>query len=425
MPKKFQNTLSFARQLDKEDPLKSYRKRFHIPLQKNGKPFIYFCGNSLGLQPKTVRKYIEQELLDWEKLGVEGHFDGKNPWYYYHHFLEKSSAKLVGAKKNEVVIMNSLTVNLHLMMISFYRPTPQRYKILIESPAFPSDQYAVASQAQINGFDPKDAIIEVKPREGEETLRTEDILAKIEELGNELALVMFGGVNYYTGQFFELDKITEAAHKVGALAGFDLAHATGNVLLKLHDWQADFAVWCSYKYLNSGPGGTSGAFVHEKHGNNLATPRLAGWWGNDEKTRFEMQSEFIPQKGAGGWQLSNAQILPMAAHLASLEIFEEVGIRKLRKKADQLTAFMEFIINDLNAKKETPSFQIITPKDPKKRGCQLSILTDETGKHLFKKLTEAGIIADWREPNVIRIAPVPLYNKFEEVWRFGKILGQG
>jgi len=422
---KFQNTLSFAKSLDAKDPLKKYRKQFHLPLNEKGKPLIYFCGNSLGLQPKSVRAHIEQELKDWENLGVEGHFDGKNPWYYYHHFLEKVSAKLVGAKKGEVVIMNSLTVNLHLMMMSFYRPTKKRYKILIESPAFPSDIYAVKSQASINGFNPKKAVVSLKPRAGEDTLRTEDILAKIEELGDELALVMFGGVNYYTGQFFELEKITDTAHKVGALAGFDLAHAAGNVLLKLHNWDVDFAVWCSYKYLNSGPGGTSGAFVHQRHGENLETPRLAGWWGNDEKTRFEMRDEFIPQKGAGGWQLSNAQILPMAAHLASLKIFEDAGIKNLRKKADKLTAFMEFIIHDINANENKPNYQIITPKDVKQRGSQLSILTDENGKALFNKLTAAGIVADWREPNVIRIAPVPLYNKFEEVWRFGKILGNG
>ncbi len=417
----FQNSLDFAKKMDLYDPLKNFRQKFYLPSQ-NGKSQIYFCGNSLGLQPKSTQAHIEQELKDWQTLGVEGHFHGKNPWYYYHHFVEEASARLVGAKKDEVVIMNSLTVNLHLMMISFYRPTPQRYKILIESPAFPSDQYAVASQAQIYGYDPKEAIVEAVPRVGEETLRTEDILAQIEELGDELALVMFGGVNYYTGQFFELEKISQAAHKVGAKVGFDLAHAAGNVLLNLHDWEVDFAVWCSYKYLNSGPGGTSGAFVHEKHGNNPNIPRLAGWWGNDEKTRFQMPKQFVPQAGAAGWQISNAQVFPMAAYKASLEIFEEAGIENLRKKGDLLTGYLEFLINDLNQSEKQGNFNIITPHDPNQRGCQLSILTGENGKTLFDKLTQVGVVADWREPNVIRVAPVPLYNTFEDVWQFAHIL---
>lgn len=413
----------YAKELDLQDPLKEYRNRFHLPYNEEGKRYIYFTGNSLGLQPKNVEKHIQQELRDWQKMGVEGHFHGKNPWYYYHNFLSKSSAKIVGAKPDEVVIMNSLTVNLHLMMISFYRPTAKRYKIIIESPAFPSDQYAVASQAQIYGHDPKKAIIELMPRKGEETLRTEDIVKTIEKHGDELALVMLGGVNYYTGQYFDLESITKAAHKVGANAGFDLAHAAGNVELKLHDWNVDFAVWCSYKYLNSGPGGTSGAFVHQKHGNNPKLVRLAGWWGNDEKTRFEMPKKFVPQKGAAGWQLSNAQILPMAAHMASLKIFEEVGMKALNKKSKKLTGYLEYLINKTNADASKPNFQIITPTDPKERGCQLSILTDKNGKKLFDKLTKANIIADWREPNVIRLAPVPLYNTFEEVWQFVNVLG--
>lgn len=417
----FQNTLLFARQMDEKDPLKSYRELFYIP-KIAGKETIYFCGNSLGLQPKSVRKYVEQELKDWETLGVEGHFHGKNAWYYYHNFLTKASANVVGAKPKEVVVMNALTVNLHLMLLSFYRPTPQRYKIIIEHPAFPSDQYAVASQAQLHGFDPEKAIIEVKARPDEHTLRTEDILATIAEHGDELATVMLGGVNYYTGQFFDLQAITKAAHEVGATAGFDLAHAAGNMPMQLHDWNVDFAVWCSYKYLNSGPGGTSGVYVHERHGNNPNQFRLAGWWGNNEETRFEMPDKFVPQAGAAGWQLSNAQVLPMAVHLASLEIFEQAGMAALRQKSELLTAYLEFLLNELNQQAGKSLFNIITPSDPQWRGCQVSILTDEKGKMVFDRLTEAGVIADWRKPNVIRVAPVPLYNTFEEVYRFVTII---
>lgn len=422
----FKNTIEFAQQMDQKDPLKDFRGQFHIP-KLDGKESIYFCGNSLGLQPKTVKQFIEQELEDWAKMGVEGHFHGKNPWYYYHHFLEEKAANIVGANKKEVVIMNSLTVNLHLLMLSFYRPAPHRFKILIEHPAFPSDQYAVASQARLNSFFPEEAVVPLKPRKGEETLRTKDILAKIEELGNELALVMFGGVNYYTGQLFDMQTITKAAHKVGALAGFDLAHAAGNALLNLHDWNVDFAVWCSYKYLNSGPGGTSGAFVHEKHGNNPAVLRLAGWWGNDENTRFEMEETFVPQKGAAGWQLSNAQILPMAAHWASLEIFEAAGMKNIRQKGDLLTGYLEFLLNDLNKTLKQTLFTIITPKDLKQRGCQLSVFFTGNGKQIFEELQKEGVIADWREPSgdkagIMRIAPAPLYNTFEEVWRFVSLL---
>lgn len=413
--------LEKARQFDQEDPLKKWRDSFYFP-QKDGKELIYFCGNSLGLQPKTVESFIKQELTDWKNHGVEGHFEGKNAWYYYHHFLEKTSAKIVGAKESEVVVMNSLTVNLHLLLISFYRPKGKRKKIIIESPAFPSDQYAVDSHANLHGYHADDVVIELFPREGEETLRTEDILKKIAETGDELALVMLGGVNYYTGQFFDLENISKAAHAVGAMAGFDLAHAAGNVPLQLHDWEVDFAVWCSYKYLNSGPGGTSGAFVHERHGNNPELNRLAGWWGNDEKTRFQMPRKFIPQEGAAGWQVSNAQVLPMAAHMASLEIFEEAGLDKLREKSLKLTGFLESIIESINDSAGHEAFRIITPKNPAERGCQLSILAKKDGKKTFEALTADGIVADWREPNVIRIAPVPLYNKFEEAFRFAKIL---
>ncbi len=418
----YQSSLEFAQELDKNDPLKVYKEQFHLPKNADGTNMIYFTGNSLGLQPKTARAYIEQEMIDWQNLGVEGHFEGKNPWYYYHHFMENASAKLVGASPSEVVVMNTLTVNLHLMMISFYRPTKERFKILIESTAFPSDKYAVASQAAIHGFDPEQAVVDLKPRDGEETLRTDDILQKIKELGSSLALVMIGGVNYYTGQLFELEKITAAAHEAGAKCGFDLAHGVGNVPFQLHDWHVDFAVWCSYKYLNSGPGGVSGAFVHQKHGDNKEVLRLAGWWGNDEKTRFLMEDKFIPQSGAAGWQLSNAPILSMAAHRASLEIFENAGIENLREKSLKLTGFLEFLIDEFNSKKSNESINIITPRDPNQRGCQLSLLTGENGKTLFDSLTKNGVIADWREPNVIRIAPVPLYNTFEDCWRFVDIL---
>lgn len=416
-----QNTLSFAQQLDKEDPLSSFRNEFHLP-QKDGKPLIYLCGNSLGLQPKSARAAIDQELKDWAELGVEGHFRGKNPWMYYHHFLTEKAARVVGAKPSEVVVMNNLTANLHLMMVSFYRPTPTRYKIMMEVSAFPSDQYAMETQARFHGFNPDDAIIELKPREGEYTLRTEDILAKIDAHKNDLAIVMMGGVNYYTGQAFDMEAITKAAHAVGATAGFDCAHAAGNLHLKLHDWNVDFAVWCSYKYLNSGPGGTSGVFVHERHGNNPELVRFAGWWGHDEKERFQMKKGFKPMEGAAGWQLSNAQIFPMAIHHASLELFDKAGIENLRKKSEKLTAFLEFVLNDIPDAGQ--KFTIITPKDPLSRGCQLSVIVKENGKKLFDYLEENGIMPDWREPDVIRMSPVPMYNTFEEVYRIGEVMKQ-
>ncbi len=420
---KFLPTISCARSLDKADPLAHFRSKYHIP-KINGKTCIYLCGNSLGLQPKSTKKHIRQELLDWKELGVEGHFHGKFPWFSYHHFVNKEAAKIVGAKPSEVVIMNSLTVNLHLMMVSFYRPTSKSYKILIEEHAFPSDKYAVASQAEHHGFKAKDAIVEIKARKGEVTLRTEDIIDKIKELGSELALVMIGGVNYYTGQFFDLEAITKAGHRAGAKVGFDLAHAAGNVPLKLHKWGVDFAVWCSYKYLNSGPGGTSGVFVNEKHGNNTKLHRFAGWWGNDEKSRFQMPDKFLAQKGAAGWQISNAQILPMAAHKAALELFAEAGMANLRKKSLLLTAFLEFLIEDINREAGEERYKILTPSEPASRGCQISIVAHRSGKETFNSLTERGIIADWREPDVIRVAPVPMYNSFMDVFAFAAILRQ-
>lgn len=409
--------------LDATDELKDFRSLFYIPKTANGKEVIYFCGNSLGLQPKSVPAYINQELQDWQTMGVEGHFHAKNAWYSYHHFLSSAMANIVGAQASEVVAMNTLTVNLHLLMASFYRPTAQRFKILIEAPAFPSDRYAVASQAQWHGLNPADAIVEIAPRAGEHHLRTSDIINTIAQLGNSLALVLFGGVNYYSGQLFDMPAITRAAHNAGAIAGFDLAHAAGNVPMQLHNWNVDFAAWCSYKYLNSGPGGVSGVFVHEKHGNNLSLPRLAGWWGNDESTRFEMLPQFVPQPGAAGWQLSNAQILPMAAHKASLEIFEKAGMDKLRQKSIRLTNYLETLLLAVNQSLGGQQFTIITPVSPNERGCQLSILISGShGRTVFDHLTQAGIVADWRKPNVIRVAPVPLYNTFEDVYRFATLM---
>jgi len=392
-----------------------YRDRFHIPVQQSTqKPYIYFCGNSLGLQPKGVLEAIQQELDDWANLGVEGHFNGKNPWAKYHEFFSEKVARLVGAKPFEVVMMNNLTVNLHLMMVSFYRPNPKRYKIIIEGGAFPSDQYAVKSQILFHGYKVQDTLIELVPRKNEHTLRTEDILQAIHDAGDSLALVMLGGVNYYTGQAFDMQTITQAAHSVGAVAGFDLAHAAGNLVLQLHDWNVDFAVWCTYKYLNSGPGAVSGCFVHEKYSNNPELPRFAGWWGHDEKTRFLMGPDFVPMLGAAGWQLSNAPVMNMVAHKVSLDIFDEATMPALRKKSEEMIQFLlERIQNDV---------EIITPFELKDRGCQTSIRVGKQGKGVFQKLSEAGVIADWREPDVIRIAPVPLYNTMEEIDEFAKLL---
>jgi kynureninase len=415
---KFENPLAFAKKLDKQDPLKSFRKRFHLP-KVNGKTAIYFTGNSLGLQPISTKKFINEEVSDWAALGVEGHVHAKRPWLYYHKFSKKTLAKLVGAKPIEVVAMNQLTVNLHLMMASFYRPTKQRFKIITEAGAFSSDQYAFESQLKFHGLDPSTTLIELAPRKGEFTLRTADILQAIEENKEQVALVIFGAVQYYSGQFFEIKKITKAAHDAGAYAGFDLAHAIGNVPLHLHKDQVDFAVWCSYKYLNSGPGGVAGAFVHGRHANDSSLPRLAGWWGHHEKDRFQMKKGFIPMPGADGWQLSNFPVLSGAALLASLQVFEKAGIYNLRKKSVLLTGYLEFLLNQITNLRE--SFSVITPTDPMQRGCQLSILMHQNGKSVFQKLTRAGIIADWREPGVIRVAPVPLYNRFEDVFEFVKI----
>lgn len=418
---RYENTLSAARALDTQDPIRVFREQFIFP-QQDGRDVCYLCGNSLGLQPKAIRQALLNELDQWAEHGVEGHFRGDLPWMQYHKYLTKQSARLVGALPHEVVVMNTLTVNLHLMMASFYRPNATRFKIVMEAGAFPSDQYAMESQVRWHGLDPETAIVEVAPRAGEDTLRTEDILQVIKNHGDSVALVMFGGVNYYTGQFYDLAQITAAGHSVGAKVGFDLAHAAGNLPLQLHDWGPDFAVWCSYKYINSGPGGPSGAFVHERHAKSPELPRFAGWWGHDEDERFKMKKGFIPMFGAEGWQLSNAQIFSFAAHKASLDIFDAAGMDHLRAKSLQLTAFLEQVL--LEADPGKSFFRIITPSDPAQRGCQLSLLTDERGKALFDYLAKHGVIADWREPNVIRFAPVPLYNSFEDVWNVGQLVAK-
>ena len=418
----FENNSDFARQLDEQDPLKNFRDKFYFPTFHE-KTVRYFTGNSLGLQPKTVASYIQQELEDWQKYGVEGHFMAKRPWFAYHENLTEKVAKIVGAKPMEVVVTHSLTTNLHLLMVSFYRPQGKRTKILCEAKAFPSDQYALESQVKFHGLNLADHLVEVGPRAGEQLIREEDILSKIEELGDELALVMIGGVNYYTGQLFDMAAITKAGHSVGAIVGFDLAHAAGNINLQLHEWGLDFAAWCSYKYLNSSPGGVSGMFVHERHANKPELPRFAGWWGHDKSSRFMMEPGFKPMQGAEGWQLSNAPVLGMAAHLASVEIFEEAGMDRIGEKRDLMTAFLEFVIDDISERnKDRVSFELITPRDKTKRGAQLSIMAKGQGKALFDALSAEGVVADWREPNVIRVAPAPLYNSFEDCYWFGQLL---
>ncbi len=417
-PQNLEASESSARKTDEQDSLKHFREKFYIPKQSNGEDVLYFTGNSLGLQPKQTRDYIEQELKDWETLGVEGHFAAKNPWMLYHENLTENMAKIVGAKPIETVVMNALTVNLHLLMVSFYRPTSERYKIVIEAGAFPSDQYAVKSHLKLHDFDVEKSLVELKPRKGETTLRTEDILETIEKNADSIALILLGGVNYYTGQKFDFEKITEAGHKIGAVVGFDLAHAAGNVELKLHDWNADFAAWCTYKYLNSGPGGIGGFFVHERHSEKFDLPRLAGWWGHDKETRFLMDDEFVPIKGAEGWQLSNQPILLLASLRASLDIFEEAGMKNLTEKSRKLTGYLEFLLNEIHDER----ISVITPTDENQRGCQLSIRVKDADRNLFKAISEGGVIADWREPDVIRVAPVPLYNSFSDVWKFVEIL---
>ena len=410
----YKNTQEFSLQLDEKDELKRYRNEFHIPLQKNGQEHIYLCGNSLGLQAKRTKAFINQELEDWATFGVEGHFHAKNPWLPYHEFLAESYAKIVGAKQSEVVAMNTLTVNLHLMLVSFYRPTKNRHKIIIEADAFPSDIYAVESQIKYHGLSPDTSLIKLKPRVGESAIRTEDIAEIINSQGEDIALIMLGGVNYYTGQVFDFERITKLAQAKAINVGFDLAHGAGNVKLELHNWGVDFAIWCSYKYLNSGPGSVAGAFVHEKH-HNSDLPRFAGWWGHNKESRFKMPDEFNPIKSVEGWQLSNPPILSLAAIRASLSIFDEVGMEKLVSKSKKLTDYLVFLLNTI----ETDRIEIITPKE---RGCQISIRVKNGSKELFDKITAKGVVADWREPDVIRVAPVPLYNSFSDVFNFYNIL---
>lgn len=416
----FENTLEFAKKLDASDKLSSYRNEFHFP-QVNGKDVIYFTGNSLGLQPKRTQKFIDEVMKDWRDLAVEGHFYADKPWWDYHERLAEGLSKVVGAKPKEISVMNTLTVNLHLLMVSFYRPTEKRFKIICEEKAFPSDQYMLQSQVRFHGLNPDDAIVEVKKREGEHAWRTEDIIQKINEVGDELALVLMGGVNYYNGQVLDMESITRAGKDVGAFVGWDLAHGAGNINLKLHDWGADFAAWCSYKYMNSGPGNASGIFVHESHLGKGNIPRFEGWWGTKKETRFLMKPEFVPTENADAWQLSNPPILSLAPYLASLEMFDEVGMDALIEKQRTIVAYLEFVLHEID-KEVDSTFEVITPED---RGCQLSVFLHGEGKAIFDYLMKNGVIIDWREPNVIRLAPAPLYCSYEDMYRFGQILKEG
>lgn len=408
-----------ARRRDDNDPLGEYRQRFRFPEGPDGEPAVYLCGNSLGLQPESARAAVERELDEWAELAVDGHFDGHQPWSSFAESLQEPMSSIVGARPEEVVLMNTLTANLHFMLVSFYRPTDERYKIILEGGAFPSDQYALDSQAKFHGYDPDEAVITVEPRAGESTLRTEDILETIEEHGDELALVCLSGLQYYTGQAFDIETITARGREVGATVGWDLAHAVGNVPMKLHDWDVDFAVWCTYKYLNGGPGAIAGTFVHERHAEDFERPRFAGWWGNRPETRFDMEPDFDPEPGAAGWQVSNAPILSLAPLEASLGMFHEVGMDALRRKSLELTGWMEELLESIDGQ----PFELITPSDPEKRGCQLSLRAPEgRGPDLFDALREGGVVCDYRKPRVIRVAPAPIYNSFRDVWKFCKIL---
>jgi kynureninase len=413
----FELSRSFAEEQDQSDPLKTHRDQFYFP-QRHGKDAIYFCGNSLGLQPRKVQPAIEQELKDWQHHAVEGYWKAEHPWLYYQQYCSKPLTKIVGASQDELTVMNTLTVNLHLLLMSFYRPTKQRFKVLMEAGAFPSDQYALETQVRLHGLDPEQTIIEVAPREGEHLIREEDIFKIIDQESSSLALILLGGINYYTGQLFNMQSITEAAHRVGAVAGFDLAHVVGNVPLKLHDWEVDFAVWCSYKYLNGGPGAVGGAFIHERHARDMNQQRLGGWWGNEESTRFKMEKGFKPKARAEGWQISTAQVFNMVALRASLELFESAGMAALRDKSIKLTNYLEFLLKHI----ENIKFEIITPKNCKERGAQLSLLFHDKGREIQQKMTDAGIIVDWREPGVIRISPAPLYNSYGDVFHFYEII---
>jgi kynureninase len=416
-----ENTLAYAKEQDAQDSLAVYREQFHHPII-DGKQVLYFTGNSLGLQPKSAREYVNKELDEWAQWGVEGHFLAENPWVSYHEILTPASARLVGAKESEVVCMGSLTNNLHLLFVSFYKPTAKRFKIISEAKMFPSDRYLLETQVKHHGFDPAEAIIEISPRDGEHTIHEDDIITAIEEHSDELALVFFGGMNYFTGQLFDMERLTKAAHKHGAIAGFDLAHAAGNVPLEMHKWNVDFAAWCTYKYINSSAGNVAGLFVHERHGNNTSINRFGGWWGHNKERRFLMENTFDPMQGAEGWQLSNAPIMGMAILKASLDIFDNAGIHNLREKSLKLTSYLEFIFNDIVNKFPDIQLEIITPSNPQRRGAQLSIKLIGTDKSFFEKLTQAGVISDFRSPDVMRLAPAPLYNSFEDVYQFGTTL---
>lgn len=418
----FENTSSFAQSLDDQDILRNFRNEFYFP-DNNSRPINYLCGNSLGLQPRSLKNAIENQLQNWEKLGVEGWFDGENPWMYYHKEIKRLLAPLVGASELEVCPMNTLTVNLHLLLISFYKPTKTRFKILMEANAFPSDQYAIESQIRHQGLDPKEAIVEVKPKDGNFIISQDDILEAIQENKDSLSLILFGGVNYFTGQLFDMEAITKAGHKAGAFVGFDLAHAAGNVKLELHNWQVDFACWCSYKYQNAGPGGISAIFVHENHFNNPNLNRLAGWWGYNESSRFKMESGFIPELGADGWQISCTQVIPLTMYHASLKLFEKAGyMDALRAKSIKLTSYLYFLIQEVNQVLGFEQYKIITPEDENQRGAQLSIIAQSKGKEIFDALVENNVLGDWRSPNVIRLSPVPLYNSFADVHLAAQVL---
>lgn len=414
---RFQATRAFAEKMDDQDPLKKFRKQFYFP-QHKGRKAIYFCGNSLGLQPKTTAKAIRQELKDWKNLAIGGYFNAKNPWLYYHENCKGALADMMGCRRDEVTVMNALTVNLHLLLMSFYKPTSERYIIIMEAGAFPSDQYAVETQVKLHGYDPATAIIEIAPRKGEKTLRTEDIVQTIIANKEHLSVVLLGGINYYTGQLYDLPAITAAAHSAGAIAGFDLAHVAGNVPMQLHKWKVDFAVWCSYKYLNAGPGAVSGVYINVRHAANKQYRRLGGWWGNAESTRFQMKKGFIPKPGVDGWQLSTAQVFNMVALKASLQLFEKAGIKRIRKKSVLLTGYLEYLLQQLT----NVQFEVITPADPLQRGAQLSLYFKKNGKAIHEALTSKGIIVDYREPGVIRVAPAPLFNTFKEVFAFYEIV---
>ncbi|HJR99747.1 MAG TPA: kynureninase [Flavobacterium sp.] len=419
----FENSRAFAQKLDSQDSLNKYRNEFYFP-KVNNKDVIYFTGNSLGLQPKRTKAYVDEIMNDWANLAVEGHFYAEKPWWDYQERFANPLGRIVGAKPLEVTVMNTLTVNLHLLMVSFYQPTKKRFKIICEEKAFPSDQYMLQSQVNFHGFNPSETIVEIKRRDGEHNIRTEDVLATIKEVGDELALVLIGGVNYYTGQVFDMKAITAAGHEAGAYVGWDLAHAAGNIKLELHDWNVDFAAWCSYKYMNSGPGNASGCFVHEKHHNNPDLPRFAGWWGHNKERRFKMEPEFDPINGADGWQISNLPVLSLAPYLASVEMFDEIGMDALIEKRDKITAYLEFILSEID-KEVSSNFEIITPANPSERASQLSVFLHGEGRSLFDYLMKNGVITDWREPNVIRLAPVPLYCSFEDMYEFGQILKRG